>query len=142
MRVRNEGLDKYQRTLGRVFVRQPWWRTDPDVNAELVRQGAAWVYRQYSRDASLLTLETQAQTEKRGLWGLAEPIAPWDWRKGQKGQKVEGRSDAERSAGCQPDKRTCKDMRSCEEAKFYLQHCDQPRLDGDKDGIPCEKLCR
>lgn len=142
VRVRNEGLDKYQRTLGRVYVKRPWRLTDKDVNAELVRQGAAWVYRQYNRDASLLTLEAQAKADKRGLWGLAEPIAPWDWRKGQKGQKVEVRSDAERSAGCQPDKRTCKDMSSCEEAKFYLQHCGRTRLDGDKDGIPCEKLCR
>ena len=48
----------------------------------------------------------------------------------------------EEAAGCSPDKRTCKDMVSCEEAKFYLQQCDRPRLDGDKDGIPCEKLCR
>ncbi len=42
VRVKNEGQDKYQRTLGRVYVKSPWWRlTDKDVNAELVRQGAA-----------------------------------------------------------------------------------------------------
>ncbi|MCP5158517.1 MAG: excalibur calcium-binding domain-containing protein [Gammaproteobacteria bacterium] len=48
----------------------------------------------------------------------------------------------EEAAGCSPNKRTCKDMVSCEEAKFYLQQCDRPRLDRDKDGVPCEKLCR
>jgi|OpeIllAssembly_1097287.scaffolds.fasta_scaffold3286294_1 endonuclease YncB( thermonuclease family) len=33
--------DKYGRTVGRVYV------GDVDANAELVRQGTAWVYRQY-----------------------------------------------------------------------------------------------
>lgn len=39
-------------------------------------------------------------------------------------------------------KRTCKEMASCEEAKFYLNQCGVSRLDGDGDGVPCEKLCR
>ena len=133
VQVRDEGPDKYGRTLGRVAV------GGVDINAELVKQGAAWVYRQYSRDASLLPLETVARTEKRGLWELAEPIAPWDWRKGK---KSEVRSGAERSAGCQPDKISCKDMSSCDEAKFYLKNCGLGKLDRDGDGIPCETLCR
>ncbi|NYZ69474.1 excalibur calcium-binding domain-containing protein [Endozoicomonas sp. SM1973] len=33
-------------------------------------------------------------------------------------------------------------MISCEEAKFYLNQCNLTRLDRDKDGVPCEKLCR
>lgn len=39
-------------------------------------------------------------------------------------------------------KRTCKEMSSCEEAKFYLNNCGVTNIDGDGDGIPCEKLCR
>lgn len=35
-------------------------------------------------------------------------------------------------------KKICKQMRSCAEAKFYLHECKLKRLDGDKDGIPCE----
>lgn len=46
------------------------------------------------------------------------------------------------SADCAANKKTCKDMATCEEAKFYLQHCDRPRLDKDHDGVPCEKLCQ
>lgn len=38
-------------------------------------------------------------------------------------------------------KRTCKQMRSCEEATFHLKQCGVLSLDGDKDGIPCNKLC-
>ncbi len=58
--------DRYGRTVGRAY-----W-DGLDVNAEMVRRGAAWVYRKFCRDASLLELEAQARTERWGLWGLPE----------------------------------------------------------------------
>ncbi len=39
-------------------------------------------------------------------------------------------------------KKYCYQMISCEEAFFYLNTCGLKRLDRDKDGIPCEALCR
>jgi hypothetical protein len=39
-------------------------------------------------------------------------------------------------------KTKCGQMTSCEEAKFYLNQCGIGSLDGNKDGVPCEKLCR
>jgi cold shock CspA family protein len=36
-------------------------------------------------------------------------------------------------------KHYCSQMRSCDEARFYLQSCPDPKMDGDGDGIPCEK---
>lgn len=36
--------------------------------------------------------------------------------------------------------RTCGAMQSCAQAKLCLRH--NPRLDGDKDGIPCETICK
>ena len=37
-------------------------------------------------------------------------------------------------------RQTCKDFSTCEEAmKAYK--AGNTKLDGDKDGIPCEKLC-
>jgi hypothetical protein len=39
-------------------------------------------------------------------------------------------------------KRTCGQMNSCAEARSYHTVCGRRRLDGDRDGIPCEKLCR
>jgi hypothetical protein len=35
-------------------------------------------------------------------------------------------------------KTTCSEMKSCNEAKFYLQNCPGVSIDGDGDGIPCE----
>lgn len=37
-------------------------------------------------------------------------------------------------------KKTCSQMSSCEEAKWQLA-CGNTRLDGDKDGVPCESIC-
>jgi Excalibur calcium-binding domain len=39
-------------------------------------------------------------------------------------------------------KRTCKQMVSCEEATFYLKICGVSSLDGNRDGRPCNSLCR
>ena len=39
-------------------------------------------------------------------------------------------------------KHTCSKIKSCKEAYFYLEVCGIKRLDRDKDGIPCEKLCK
>ncbi|MEJ2160035.1 MAG: hypothetical protein P8X53_06080 [Chromatiales bacterium] len=33
-------------------------------------------------------------------------------------------------------------MRSCQEALFHLNECGLARIDGDDDGMPCEKICR
>jgi len=43
----------------------------------------------------------------------------------------------------QCDGRThCSQMSSCEEATFFLRNCPGTKMDGDNDGIPCERqLC-
>ena len=76
-------------------------------------------------------------------------MAPWDYRHGGKQKKANGSlrstvepevpQDKEVTCG---NKRYCKEMTSCEEAKFYLSQCGLSRLDGDGDGVPCEKLCK
>jgi hypothetical protein len=38
-------------------------------------------------------------------------------------------------------KRYCTQMTSCAEAMFHFQACGLRRLDGDRDGVPCERLC-
>ncbi len=56
---------------------------DLDVSAELVRRGAAWVYRKYAKDQNLYKLEDEARSAKRGLWSLTEAqrMPPWEWRR-------------------------------------------------------------
>lgn len=150
VRVTVQDTDRYGRTVGRVYEGRV------DVNAEMVRQGAAWVYRQYSRDASLLQLEAEAKAARRGLWALpeAERTPPWEWRAAERGGSSGGRTapappaaphrstpPASSGFSCGA-KRYCREMKSCAEARFHLTQCGLSRLDGDGDGVPCETLCR
>jgi len=73
-----EAKDRYGRTVGVVFV------DGLNVNAELVKQGMAWVYRKYTDDKRLYTLESEAKQAKRGLWLDENPIPPWEWRRGRR----------------------------------------------------------
>ncbi|OYZ24308.1 MAG: hypothetical protein B7Y39_01245 [Bdellovibrio sp. 28-41-41] len=41
---------------------------------------------------------------------------------------------------CTPRK-TCKEMDACEEVLYHFEICENKRLDGNNDGIPCEKIC-
>ena len=68
--------DRYGRTVGRIFVETI------DGSAEMVAQGAAWVYRKCATDPGLLVLESEARRARRGLWSLseAEQMPPWEWR--------------------------------------------------------------
>lgn len=33
----------------------------------------------------------------------------------------------------------CSQMNSCAEAKYFLEHCPNVKMDGDHDGVPCER---
>ncbi|MFZ1829220.1 MAG: thermonuclease family protein [Candidatus Competibacteraceae bacterium] len=129
-------IDDYGRTIGTVTI------AGLNVEAEQVRGGLAWVYRQYSHDSQLLALEMEARAARRGLWVDANPTPPWDWRHSGQTRQTPVRSTSEVFTGRCGTKRTCKEMVSCEEAQFYLKECGWSRLDKDQDGTPCEALCR
>ncbi|MFV0436772.1 MAG: thermonuclease family protein [Desulfopila sp.] len=70
--------DQYGRIVGIVTV------DGLVVNEELVRQGSAWVYDRYCRDAVCdrwRQLEKKARAEGLGLWARRQPIPPWQWRR-------------------------------------------------------------
>ena len=105
----------------------------------MVKAGHAWVYVQYAKDKTLFDLEKNAKENQLGLWALpeGERIAPWQWRRGKR--SIENESNLSFQCG---SKTTCRQMQSCAEAKYYLINCGLTRLDGDKDGVPCESICR
>lgn len=35
----------------------------------------------------------------------------------------------------------CSQMRSCAEARFFVDNCPNTKMDGDHDGKPCEQKC-
>ena len=135
--VVEEDTDRYGRLVGDVYV------GGIHVNRQMVKDGMAWVYRQYLKDKTLLQDEQEAREERRGLWSLpgTEQVPPWEWRKGNRaasGKQEPAENKPEFECGT---KRYCKEMASCEEARYYLKNCGLSRLDGDGDGVPCEALC-
>ena len=72
--VTEEGKDRYGRWIAHMQV------NGIDVNRQQVATGNAWHYSDYSRDSTLATLQTDAQTRRLGLWSQPEPVPPWDFR--------------------------------------------------------------
>lgn len=77
--VRTVYLDQYGRDVAIVTLQD-----GKILNEELIRNGHAWVYKNYCDTpecSAWRKLEHEAKAEMRGLWGAPNPTAPWNWRK-------------------------------------------------------------
>ena len=78
LELRPQTLDRYGRTVAEVF------SAGRNVNLEMVRTGAAFVYRKYLRDcndAAYEQAEQQAQRFRQGVWRWDQGVVrPWDFR--------------------------------------------------------------
>ncbi len=105
---------------------------------------------------------SRQKTQLFEAWSKSDPISSWEKEKNAMVQAIQGDSchiiseqpdysvvtvqpnntpTPAPTLACDPAKKFCRHMTSCEEAKYYLNHCGRTRLDGDKDGIPCEAIC-
>ena len=147
VRVETSKNDRYGRVLGKVWMQpQDCSGCGKTLNANLAQilAGMAWWYQDYARDQPAQdrvryeSAVKEARQRKLGLWSEPAPIPPWAWRRGQ---RAPSKSVVVADTQC-GSKRYCREMTSCEEAKFYLQKCGRSSLDGDSDGVPCESMCR
>ena len=74
VRLEGDKVDRYGRRIARVYL------DDLDVCAAMVEQGAAWVYRRYTKNPILYKAEAAAKADRRGLWKMKDPLPPWTWR--------------------------------------------------------------
>ena len=58
------------------------------VNREQVAKGLAWRYVQYDKKGEFTQVEQAAKTARKGLWGDANPVPPWEWRKSEKERRA------------------------------------------------------
>lgn len=145
--IETQGFDRYGRAIGLVH------EDGINVNREMVARGAAWVYPKYNQDLSLPNIEREARAANIGLWALDQIVPPWEWRALGKSIHSESSKQKGRSA---PDymahtarspsdicvKRLCSQMTDCADAKFHLDQCGVTSLDRNRDGVPCESICK
>jgi endonuclease YncB( thermonuclease family) len=78
-------LDVITQDAFRRMVATVWLEKDGDrinLNEAMLRQGHAWAYRRYMREAKYCDMEAEARDKKLGLW--AQPVSEWiyppEWR--------------------------------------------------------------
>jgi endonuclease YncB( thermonuclease family) len=71
-------VDRYGRSVAQIYfgVKLERW-----INKEMVAEGWAWQYPQYSKSKTLYEAEQKAREQKLGLWADKNPIPPWEYRK-------------------------------------------------------------
>ena len=67
--------DRYGRLIADLKIGSRW------INKELVEEGYAWHYKQYSKNSDLAKAESSAKKEAKGLWAYHNPIPPWEYRR-------------------------------------------------------------
>ena len=70
--------DRYGRILGEVMLDKR------HINLEMVQDGLAWHYTNYSKSKELAKAEAEARMGKKGLWVDKEPVPPWEFRKAER----------------------------------------------------------
>jgi micrococcal nuclease len=76
--VKWDEKDRYGRTLGNVFADDRW------INKQMVVDGYAWHYKEYSKDEGISKAHSKAYALKKGLWDGDSTIAPWNFRRGER----------------------------------------------------------
>ena len=142
--VRVVARDEHGRAVGKVF------DGPRDLGDRMVRDGQAWSSRyQYDR-GPYVSEERMALALKRGLHAAGGAVQPRDFRK-QHGPCESGASKpaaaaagsvavafTAKAARCD-GRHYCSQMTSCAEATWFLNHCAGVKMDGDRDGVPCEQ---
>lgn len=77
VRVDYHEKDRYGRFVGYVKV------DNRNVNLEMVEEGFAWRYTQYSKDLDYGRAQAKAQERRAGLWADPNPTPPWEYRRGE-----------------------------------------------------------
>ena len=158
------GRDAYGRMVGVLLIE------DLNVGRFLVENGHAWSVRTRWDQGPLVKQEKMARALTRGLHAMPGAVQPQEFRRSHgpcaAGETAappgRGAAPSQMSspspvatvataaataggtaapAGFRCDGRMrCSQMTSCEEAKYFLAHCPNVKMDGGRhNGIPCEK---
>lgn len=130
--------DKYRRLLRYVFI------NNVNFDELMVKEGFAKEYtydKPYKYQSEFKNAQTDAQTNKRGLWAdnaCSNFSSPTPKPKVQATPPPQN-SDVTYNCDCS---KLCSQISTCQEAYYQLQTCGCSARDLDHDGIPCESLCK
>lgn len=65
------------------------------VNEEMVKEGWAWIYKNFSASRKLVSLERDARKAQKGIWSDPNPISPWEWKAAKRKGKSKGKNTGE-----------------------------------------------
>jgi endonuclease YncB( thermonuclease family) len=155
VRAQVTGLDVHGRTLATIYL------DTLNINQSLVKDGHAWSTRYQHDRGRYVADERLATALGRGFNRNGGAVKPWDFRRDHGPcQQGEGAASPAREAPAAKapgtpavltalptfrcDGRTrCSQMSSCAEATFFLKNCPGAQMDGNHDGVPCERQwCR
>ena len=146
--VKTVGRDTHGRTLGTLYL------GTQNINKLMVQEGHAWSTRYKYDRGPYVADERMARALSRGFNRAGGAVMPRDFRQlngpchapataaaapaPKLAPVAVAPEPARLSARCDGRKR-CSQMRSCEEATWFLKNCPGMEMDGDGDGVPCER---
>jgi hypothetical protein len=112
-----------------------------NVNEQLVANGWAWHYKQYSTDAKLAQLEASAKAGGKGLWADPNPLPPWEFRSRQRSGTPPPATSASRSSADSTEEtgywlNTTSNVRHNSRCQHY-KNTSKGRACGPSDGRAC-----
>lgn len=152
--------DKYDRVLADVYLQDMPYESGTLFAEKMIRDGYGWVYRTWIKTKNykkLLVAEQYAKRKKLGLWNKntcnwKRIPATWSW-KNSDGKNIvtstgwssipkdiSNISTPSSQYSCSSVPRYCKDVKTREEAQYYLLTCKATKFDRDNDGIACEDI--
>jgi micrococcal nuclease len=154
-RLETGPADTYGRVLAVLTV------DEMNINQRLVAEGHAWSIRTKWNQGPFVAQEKMATALKRGLHGNPGAIQPAEWRRSRgpcAGEAASSPAPSSTAPAARPvrspaapiaapaatnyrcDGRLyCSQMTSCTEARWFLANCPGVKMDGNRDGEPCEQ---
>jgi endonuclease YncB( thermonuclease family) len=142
--VETVGRDTHGRTLGTLYL------DGRNINKSLVQEGHAWSTRYKYDRGPYVADERMARALSRGLNRDGGAVMPRDFRRlngpcevaaapPPKLATVAGVPAAAANAQRCDGRTSCSQMSSCAEATWFLKNCPGVKMDGNNDGVPCER---
>ncbi len=141
--LRSVARDEHARTVGKLF------DGTLDVGDRLVRDGHAWSMRFRNDKGPYMASERMARALNRGLHVGGAAVLPREFRRSHgpctdpsppTPATAPAPSQSLAAAAQRCDGRTqCSQMTSCAEARWFLANCPGVKMDGNRDGVPCER---